>query len=58
MTLPSNRSNPDAYEGYKGLPPLVGLLPMTEAISKGLPVEQVTSRLKRIIGRCAKRTRR
>lgn len=48
MTLPSNRSNPDAYEGYKGLPPLVGLLPMTEAISKGLPVEQVTSRLKRI----------
>jgi len=48
VTLPSNRSNPDAYEGYKGLPPLVGLLPMTEAISKGLPVEQVTSRLKRI----------
>ena len=35
------------YQGYKGLPELVGLLPMTDALSKGLLVEESAARLKR-----------
>jgi len=38
----------DSYLGYKGLPPLIGLLPMRDAISKGLPVLEVADRLKRM----------
>ncbi|MHB1178607.1 MAG: hypothetical protein ACYCZO_09780 [Daejeonella sp.] len=35
------------YQGYKGLPELVGLHKMEEAISKGLTVSESVSRLKR-----------
>jgi hypothetical protein len=36
------------YQGYRGLPPLVGLLSITEAISKGIPVQEAAERLKRV----------
>lgn len=35
------------YKGYKGLPELVGLLPMKDAITKGLTVAESVGRLKR-----------
>jgi len=38
----------EAYKGYRGLPPLVGLHTMEEAAQKGLSVEDSVSRLKRI----------
>jgi len=38
---------PTSYRGYKGLPPLVGLLNMDDAIQVGLTVEQSVNRLKR-----------
>jgi hypothetical protein len=40
--------DPAAYRGYAGLPPLVGLHTMSEALVKGLPVEEVVSRIKRL----------
>jgi hypothetical protein len=40
--------NPTEYQGYAGLPRLVGLHSMSEALAKGLPVEEVTSRIKRL----------
>jgi hypothetical protein len=42
--------NPAGYRGYAGLSPLVGLHSMSEALVKGLPVEEVVSRIKRCIG--------
>lgn len=48
MPLLPDRLKLDAYTGYKGLPPLVNLTSVHEAVSKGLPVEDVASRLKRI----------
>jgi hypothetical protein len=45
-THPQNGAQ--SYQGYAGLPPLVGLHSMTEALSKGLPVEEVVARLKRL----------
>jgi len=36
------------YRGYAGLPPLVGLLSMQEAASKGLKIEESVARLKRL----------
>ena len=41
-------SSVDSYRGLRGLPPLVGLHTMREAVSKGLPVSESMSRLKRI----------
>lgn len=38
----------ESYSGYNGLPPLVGLLPMTEAIATGLTVAESLDRLKRL----------
>lgn len=38
----------DAYRGYAGLPPLVGLLTMREAITSGLTVNESVDRIKRI----------
>jgi hypothetical protein len=38
----------DAYRGYAGLPPLVGLHSISEALAKGLTVEEVVSRLLRV----------
>jgi hypothetical protein len=39
---------PENYRGYAGLPPLVGLLPMSEATTKGLSVTESVNRIKRI----------
>jgi hypothetical protein len=36
------------YRGYQGLPPLVGLLTMEEAATKGLSVAQAVDRMKRL----------
>ncbi len=38
----------DSYVGFRGLPPLVDLLPVREAATKGLPVLEVAERLKRM----------
>lgn len=38
----------DGYRGYAGLPPLVGLLSVQEAISTGLSVAESVDRLKRL----------
>jgi hypothetical protein len=38
----------DAYKGYGGLPPLVGLHTMAEAATVGLTVAQSVARLKRL----------
>src|ERR1700680_2897337 len=40
--------DPSEYRGYAGLSPLVGLHSMSEALVKGLPVEEVISRIKRL----------
>lgn len=40
--------DPAEYKGYAGLPPLVGLHTMSEALVKGLPVEEVVSRIRRL----------
>lgn len=38
----------EPYAGYRGLPPLVGLLPMSQAAEIGLSVEDAVARLKRL----------
>jgi len=38
----------ESYQGYAGLPPLVGLHSMCEAVTKGLPVAESVARLKRM----------
>jgi hypothetical protein len=38
----------DSYKGYRGLPPLVGLLTMRDAMEKGLAVADAVDRLKRL----------
>src|SRR5213592_2443671 len=35
------------YKSYRGLPPLAGICPLTEAIKPGLSVEECVRRLKR-----------
>lgn len=49
-TAPQDSKAPElsAYSGYAGLPPLVGLMPMAEAATVGLTVEDSVSRLKRL----------
>lgn len=37
---------PENYQGYRGLPPLVGMLSMPDAIQKGLTVDQSVERMK------------
>lgn len=44
----SSAATADSYAGYAGLPPLVGLESMREAISTGLTVAQSVARLKRL----------
>ncbi len=39
---------PEPYQGYAGLPPLVGLQSMVEAVTKGLTVADSVARLKRL----------
>lgn len=46
--IPSSRENLETYTGYAGLPPLVGLLTMKEAATKGLTVADGVERLKRL----------
>jgi hypothetical protein len=48
MLKPNELERLDHYTGYKGLPPLMDLLPLREAVSKGLPVLEVAERLKRM----------
>jgi hypothetical protein len=48
MLKPRELERLDSYVGYKGLPPLIDLLPLREAVSKGLPVLEVAERLKRM----------
>ena len=43
-----SESRLDSYTGYAGLPPLVGLESMREAIERGLSVSESVSRLKRL----------
>jgi len=38
----------DSYRGYKGLPPIVGIETMREAVSRGLTVAEAVGRLKRL----------
>jgi hypothetical protein len=47
--MPNMTTHPKAlrYTGYKGLPPLVGLMSMKEAAERGLTVEESVARLKR-----------
>ena len=40
--------DPAEYRGYAGLSPLVGLHSMSEALVKGLSVEEVVSRIQRL----------
>jgi hypothetical protein len=44
----SSETSLDSYEGYSGLPPLVGLHSMREAATTGLSVGESVARLKRI----------
>ena len=47
--LEDNTQNPlVTYRGYAGLPPLVGLQTMAEAVTKGLTVAESVARLKRL----------
>ena len=48
--MSEGKQTPDlsTYQGYRGLPPLVGLLTMQDAISTGLSVADSVSRLKRL----------
>jgi hypothetical protein len=41
-------SEPDAYQGYLGLPPLIGLESMSRAVSQGITVAESVERLKRL----------
>lgn len=45
---PNANSQMCPYRGYKGLPPLVGLLAMEDAVNKGLTVHESVQRLKRV----------
>lgn len=40
-------ANSKSYTGYKGLPPFIGLLPMEEALNKGLTTAESVDQLKR-----------
>ncbi len=44
----NSRDRLEAYRGYAGLPPLVGLETMTEAVTQGLTVAESVARLKRL----------
>jgi hypothetical protein len=48
MSNEEQKYDRSSYRGYRGLPPLVGLLPMSEAIAKGLSVADSVARLKRL----------
>ena len=45
---PNEPPDPASYKGYRGLPPLVGLHSVSGALVRGLPVEEVVSRLLRL----------
>lgn len=48
-SVDSNPRNPlETYRGYAGLPPLVGLQTMAEAVTTGLTVAESVARLKRL----------
>ena len=48
ISLPVADVSVDAYRGYAGLPPLVGLLTMHDATTTGLTVNESVDRIKRI----------
>ncbi len=47
-TAANSRDWLETYRGYAGLPPLVGLQTMREAVTKGLTVADSAARLKRL----------